>query len=286
MKARRGRGRTGSRRRRAALRPRGRCVLACAVRALGGDGVVGVADRDHARGERDLLPAQAVRIPVAVPPLVGRANRERDVLETLGCGDDPLADQRVLLDDLPFLVVELTRASAGSSRGGRACRRRGAPRRHGRASPRCRRDRAPPRAPPSISRRRPCALRVISSRSARAWSRTPRLSPAADAEALLRVHAPVGDLQRVMRVLRLAGSKRMAARAADRERVSRLAQARARSGAHPRQVDGSLPRRGCRTRRRRAGRPRRGLRPSRGGARRAAAAGHRRRRGRTCRCTP
>jgi len=40
---------------------------------------------------------------------VRRADRERDVLETLGGGDDPLADQRVLLNDLPFLFVELTR---------------------------------------------------------------------------------------------------------------------------------------------------------------------------------
>ena len=62
------------------------------VGALGRHRRVGVADRDHARGQRDLLGGETVGVALAVPALVRRTDDVADLLEGRRGGEDPLAD--------------------------------------------------------------------------------------------------------------------------------------------------------------------------------------------------
>ena len=88
----RARGRTGPGRG-AQLVDRQFAASGMTVGTLGGDGVVCVADRDHARGKRDLLATRGRPGTRCRPGALRRADGERNMLETLGGGDDPLADR-------------------------------------------------------------------------------------------------------------------------------------------------------------------------------------------------
>ncbi len=68
--------------------------------------VVGVADGDDPRAERDLLAGERVGVARAVPALVAGADHRRDRREARRGGDDALADQRVAAHELPLVVVE------------------------------------------------------------------------------------------------------------------------------------------------------------------------------------
>src|SRR5262249_57118925 len=88
------------------VRPR----LLAAVRAVARDRVERVGDGEHARAERNLVAAERVGIPAAVPALVVRthhrqalAAHERHALEHL------LAEGRVRLDQPPFRIRERSR---------------------------------------------------------------------------------------------------------------------------------------------------------------------------------
>ena len=65
-----------------------------------------VAGEDDPRFDRDLVPRLAVRIAAAVPALVAVADDRADVLELADRAEDPLAELRMRLDDLPLLVRE------------------------------------------------------------------------------------------------------------------------------------------------------------------------------------
>src|ERR1700689_3467563 len=72
----------------------------------------GVADRDDAGAERDLLAGQAVRVTLAVPALVAGAHERADPCQRrAGRGDDLLAHHGVLLHERPLAFAE----RAGSS---------------------------------------------------------------------------------------------------------------------------------------------------------------------------
>src|SRR3954468_21315866 len=64
----------------AALELGERRLVAARIRvgALRGDRVVGVADRDDARADRDLLAREPIRVAAAVPALVAEAHEPRD----------------------------------------------------------------------------------------------------------------------------------------------------------------------------------------------------------------
>src|SRR5262245_8394679 len=76
------------------------------VRALRAKRVVDVDDRHEAGEERDLLPANPVRVPPAVPPLVVVPDDGPDQTERPHRDDQPIAGGRVLLDELPLLGAE------------------------------------------------------------------------------------------------------------------------------------------------------------------------------------
>ena len=63
-----------------------------------------VADEDDPGLERDLVAAQAVRVPVAVVALVAGADDRTHVLELLDRREDPLSQLGVRLDQRPLLV--------------------------------------------------------------------------------------------------------------------------------------------------------------------------------------
>ena len=77
-----------------------------AVGAALGHRLVGVADEDDPRAERDLLACEPVRIAVAVPALVARADQRRDRCHRRRRRQDPLADRRVGHHQRPLVVVE------------------------------------------------------------------------------------------------------------------------------------------------------------------------------------
>ena len=76
------------------------------VRAVGYERVPGVAGEHDARGERDLLAGDAVRVAAAVPALVLVADRVRHRGEAGQRPQDALADDGVLAHQLPLLGVE------------------------------------------------------------------------------------------------------------------------------------------------------------------------------------
>ena len=88
------------------------------VRPVGRHRVVGVADEDDARLDRDLLTREAVRVAAAVPVLVAVADDLADLLQPLDRGEDARAQLGVEPDDLPLLVGE--RARLGEDRLGHA----------------------------------------------------------------------------------------------------------------------------------------------------------------------
>ena len=65
-----------------------------------------VADGDDARAERDLRAAQPIRVAVPVVALMGRADEPGDRAERGRGGEDRLADDRVLADQGPLLLGE------------------------------------------------------------------------------------------------------------------------------------------------------------------------------------
>ena len=76
------------------------------VRAVGGHRVPGVADRDHARAERDRVAGEAVGVAAAVEALVARAHELRDVGQRRRGGQDALADERVAAHERPLVLVQ------------------------------------------------------------------------------------------------------------------------------------------------------------------------------------
>src|SRR5439155_11344340 len=73
------------------------------VRAVGGHRVEGVADEDDPRLDRDLLAGLAVGIALPVPALVAAPHDLAHLREPVDRLEDPLAELRVHLDDLPLL---------------------------------------------------------------------------------------------------------------------------------------------------------------------------------------
>src|SRR6185295_13568386 len=71
--------------------------------------VEGVADEDDPGPDRDVLAGQAVRVALPVPALVGGANQTGHRGERRGRAQNPLTDQRVLSDQLPLDLVERLR---------------------------------------------------------------------------------------------------------------------------------------------------------------------------------
>ena len=70
---------------------------------------VGIARCDHPRGKRDLLGCKPVAVPGSVPAFVRRPDDRPDTAKRRRPAEDPLADERVLLDELPLLVRERPR---------------------------------------------------------------------------------------------------------------------------------------------------------------------------------
>src|SRR6476646_5763749 len=68
-----------------------------AIRTLRRHRRVGICDGDDARRKRDLLCAKAIGVPLAVEVLVAAAYQLRGALERRRCGENPLADDRVLM---------------------------------------------------------------------------------------------------------------------------------------------------------------------------------------------
>ncbi len=89
-----------------------------AVGAVGRHRVVGVAGEEDAGAERDRLAGEAVGVAAAVPALVGGADDRPDRGEELDRPDDPLADDRVLLDLVPLLVGQRAGLVEGPARDG------------------------------------------------------------------------------------------------------------------------------------------------------------------------
>jgi hypothetical protein len=76
------------------------------VGAVGGHRVVGVADEDDPRAERNLFAGEALGIAAPVEALVLVAHERQDVAQELDRGQDALAHDGVALDDGPLLVGE------------------------------------------------------------------------------------------------------------------------------------------------------------------------------------
>src|SRR5581483_7985786 len=79
------------------------------IGAVAAHRVEGVADRDHAGAERDLLAGEPVRVALPVPALVGGAHQAGDRSHRREGADDPLPDQRVRSHQLPLDLVERCR---------------------------------------------------------------------------------------------------------------------------------------------------------------------------------
>ena len=83
------------------------------VDALAGQGVVDIRDRDDSRGDRNAIAFQTIRIPLAIPSLmmargnVGAHFKQAIRAATTENGvERTVAQIRMSLDDLPFVVVE------------------------------------------------------------------------------------------------------------------------------------------------------------------------------------
>ena len=63
------------------------------------------------RRQRDVVPRQAVRIALSVDPFVAPTHELRRALQRRRGGDDPLADDGVLADELPLVGGQVVRAS-------------------------------------------------------------------------------------------------------------------------------------------------------------------------------
>src|SRR5207248_297129 len=72
------------------------------IRPVGRHRVVRIANEDDPRLERDVLAGEAVGVARAVPTLVAVADDRPDGLQPVDRSDDPLAELRVRLDDLPL----------------------------------------------------------------------------------------------------------------------------------------------------------------------------------------
>ena len=123
----------------AELLERGRGRQRLAVGARRGHGVVGDADGDHARAERDRLADQPVGVAGAVEALVAGAHEARDRQHGGRGGQDALADDRDGGGSSPTPRARASRACAARPRAPRACRcpasrRRGRCRRAGSAA--------------------------------------------------------------------------------------------------------------------------------------------------------
>ena len=84
----------------------GRARSAGAVGAVGRQRVERVGDREHARGERDVLAGQPVGVAVAVPALVVVAHDELGLAEEVDVAQDLPADDRVALHQRALGLVE------------------------------------------------------------------------------------------------------------------------------------------------------------------------------------
>ena len=78
-----------------------------APRAVREHRVEGVADRDDARAERDVLAGQAVGVPAAVEALAAGAHERRHGLEAAGAQEDALGDDRVVAHVVALLGGQL-----------------------------------------------------------------------------------------------------------------------------------------------------------------------------------
>ena len=202
-----------------------------AVRAVARHRVEGVDDGDDARAERDLVERQAVGVAAAVGALVRRADDRADRLERRRRRDDALAHRAVALHEQPLGRVERAGLVEDRPSGSPPCRRRAARRRGASARPRCGARCMPaavisassatwPRCATSDRRRAPRAPA-----GARPWRRFRRArSPR---RALVGVEALVGDVQRLLE-RDAREDARAAARAADR--IARAALAERRPG--------------------------------------------------------
>ena len=74
------------------------------VRAVVDHGVIRIHHSDHAGQKRNALPAQAIRIPLAVPPLMMVQNILRDPLQLRIAAGDLIALFRVGTQDLPLFL--------------------------------------------------------------------------------------------------------------------------------------------------------------------------------------
>src|SRR4051794_4143608 len=80
-----------------------------AVGAIGGHRVVGVADQDHARAERDRVAGEPVGVAAAVPVLVAVADEREHLGEEVDLGEDLGAHLDVALDLALLRLRERTR---------------------------------------------------------------------------------------------------------------------------------------------------------------------------------
>ena len=176
--------------------------------------------------------------------------------------EDPLADDRVPAHERPLVLVERAGLVRGSRRGSRSCRRRAARRRGATSSssspsrpssrPTATRQRRRRRAGGRAGRAR--ARRALRSSTSRDWR------PAETrAVALVRVHAPVGELQRLGRRRRPpSGSVDDAVRASSTSKPSPCSRSAPTAASTSASAPAGAGRRAARrTRRRRAGRRRR-----------------------------
>ena len=213
---------------------------------------------------------QVVGVAAAVEALVGRADDLRHAAEGRRGAQDPLADHGVAADERPLVGVERRRACRGSRPGSRPCRCRGARRRGATSS-------ISSRSSSSVRRDRGRELGDLGGVVAelgealgqRAQERvaSPGGSPTAPV-VLVRVHALVGEAQRLGRVGRLVRQRRWR-RASSRSGSRRPARDSAvGAGVHAAPpVDARAGRAARRTRRRPAGTRGRRSRPRRAGAR-------------------
>ena len=238
--------------------------------------------------DRDLLTAEPVRISVAVPALVARAHEPCDRHHRGRSGEDALADQGVLADQLALHRRQRRRACAARVRGSRSCPRRAARRRA--------RPRPAPRPPPPRGARaarrgsRRCAdarsgpgsrSRRIRSRTLRVWRSAewersrfcPYMRRSASRSAVDGSSASSGSSTEPLE-LEIENALPASDRAADPTATTPSAVRRRRAA----------PAR--RTRRRRGGRRSHSAAPRRPGSLPAGRAAHPRRDARSCRCTP
>ena len=87
-----------------------------AVGARAGDGVERVGHVNDPREQRNLVPAQAVRIALAIRPLVMELDDRQMLREERHRAQDARSGHRMLFDRLELLVGQRPRACAGRRR--------------------------------------------------------------------------------------------------------------------------------------------------------------------------